>query len=512
MTPPDRRLHPLSVLFDLGSQVKSFVVPGLLLLIGAGSAGFGWEAWLGVLIVPYSVIALGRYLTFRYRYGPQELVVRSGLFFRNERHIPYARIQNIDAVQNVLHRIFRVVEVRIQTGGGTEPEATLRVLPVAGLVEMRERVFAHRAPHTGVPVEAGIADAPSANAALAPEAGRVLLHLPPRELVVCGLVDNRGTLVIAAAIGLLWEVGLLQRATDRLFGDSRLMRALARQAAATVFEDGGATVSRLLFAIAGFVALLVVVRVFSVGWALVRLYGFTLTRIGEDVRVEFGLITRVVATIPLRRIQTVTVRDGPLHRASKRVSVRVTTAGGESGEAATTQREWLAPLIRRERVEDLLREIAPEVDLAGVPWERVHPRAFGRKLRSLLVVAALLTLPTVPFLRSWAILVLVLFSAWAFAMARVTIRHLRWAMTGDAVYLRNGALWRYVTVARFAKIQTVALHESPFDRRATMARVRVDTAGAGDEFRVDIPYLPRDTARVLQQRLAIEAAETAFRW
>ena len=72
-------------------------------------------------------------------------MIQSGLIFRNERHIPYARIQNLDAVQNVVHRLLRVIEVRVQTGAGAEPEATISVLPAAALDEMRRRVFAREA-------------------------------------------------------------------------------------------------------------------------------------------------------------------------------------------------------------------------------------------------------------------------------------------------------------------------------------------------------------------------------
>ena len=41
-----------------------------------------------------------------YAFADEELVVRSGLLFRNERHIRYSRIQNIETVQNPLHRAF----------------------------------------------------------------------------------------------------------------------------------------------------------------------------------------------------------------------------------------------------------------------------------------------------------------------------------------------------------------------------------------------------------------------
>ena len=37
--PSERRLHPLSFVFDIAGQLRQLVVPGLVLLVGAGSAG-----------------------------------------------------------------------------------------------------------------------------------------------------------------------------------------------------------------------------------------------------------------------------------------------------------------------------------------------------------------------------------------------------------------------------------------------------------------------------------------
>jgi membrane protein YdbS with pleckstrin-like domain len=64
-----------------------------------------------------------------------------------------------------------------------------------------------------------------------------------------------------------------------------------------------------------------------------------------------------------------------------------------------------------------------------------------------------------------------------------------------------------------AKVQAVTRIESPFDRATAMARVRVDTAGAGERsHRIDVPYLPREAAYELYGKLAAGAAGTAFRW
>ena len=153
--PSEQRLHLSTLLFDLARHVKQFAVPAVLVLFGASQSTGGpggmfgrlpdrWELWLLVLFVPATVFSIVRYLTFRLRYDDRELVIRTGLVFRNERHIPFSRIQNVDASQNVFHRLFDVAEVRVETGGGKEEEAKLSVLPHAAFLEMRGHVFRER--------------------------------------------------------------------------------------------------------------------------------------------------------------------------------------------------------------------------------------------------------------------------------------------------------------------------------------------------------------------------------
>ncbi len=520
MPSEDRRLHPLSILFGLISGLRSFALPGLLLLIGAGSAGLMvWELWALPFLIPSMVISSVRYFSFRYRYEENEMVIRTGFLFRNERHVPYARIQNVDGVQNVLHRLLNVVEVRVETGGGQEPEAKMSVLPVADFEEMRRRVFEEK---RQMAVPAASPAVSEGSPAVPAVASRTLLQLSPRELILHGFIQNRGFVIIAAAAGLLWEMGIANRFGDWSWGDWQFwekgfVRDLSRDVMVALFGDGGVPWSRITLALVGLAALLVLVRLVSMGWALVRLYGFRLMLEGEDLRTEYGLLTRVTATIPLRRIQTVTVHEGPFHRLFGRASVKVQTAGGggEWGEEdkEKTQREWLAPILRRDALPALLREMLPGLDLTGVDWRPVHPRAFRRELKASMLFSSLFAVPFVVYWKWWGLASLPVLLVLAAIGARLHVKHLGWATTDRAVFFRTGWAWRQVSVAPFVKIQAVAIHESPFDRRAAMARVRVDTAGGGEgSHRVDIPYLSRETARDLYDLLATQAAQTAFRW
>ena len=380
--PSERRLHPLSFVFDIVGQVRQFVVPGLVVLVGAGSAGLDWQGWLTLLVIPYAIVALVRSMTFRYRFDPDELVMTSGLIFRNERHVPYGRIQNIDAVQNVLHRLLRVVEVRVETGGGDEPEARMRVLPLPALEEMRERVLAGRTGRAG-PQAAGTAAAVEQPR---PER-RTLLALGLRELLLAGFIDSKGLIIVGAAFGLLWEVGLFDPTINFVFGENATGRGVTRQVGRALLGGGMPSIGRIAILTLGFAAFVLVIRLLSMGWSLIRLWGFRLNRLSDDLGTEFGLFTRVMATIPLRRIQTLTVRQSLLHRVFKTAAIRVDSAegtgGGEGGQGRGARRESLAPIVNVADVPRLLAEVLPDVDVAGVTWRPVDPLRFPARLQGI---------------------------------------------------------------------------------------------------------------------------------
>ena len=519
--PSEQRLHWATLFFDLAKHVKQFALPAVLVIFGASQSSGGpggmfdrmpdrWEAWLLLLFVPATVVSIIRYLTFQLRYDERELVIRSGLIFRNERHIPFSRIQNVDAVQNVFHRLLGVAEVRVETGGGKEEEAKLSVLPHSTFLEMRQHVFRERVAPS---LEAAESPTSALQAPLALEAQTVsraeLLHLSIRELLLCGFLENKGMVLIGAAFGVGWETGLLNRVSGQFF-DRFFFRNLARS-----FSDGPFPVERVAIGIGGFAVFLVVVRIISMIWAFVRLYDFRLTRVGEDLRTEYGLFTKVAATVPIRRVQAITINAGPLHRWLKRATVRVATAGGmgKKNQSAANVREWLAPLIRQEALPRLLQQVLPGFDLSIVSWQPVHPRAFARAMKPMLVFTAIFTLGAALLIGWGAIGVLLLMLLWGVISTRQHVAHLGWAEDDEVVMMKSGWIWQQITLARVNKIQAVAMHQTPFDRRAAMARVRVDTAGAGEfSHRVDIPYLDHQVARGLAQRLSASAANTTFRW
>ena len=118
-----RRLHPLSLVFRIGTAARRMLFP--LVALFFVSRGQGTELWLAVLFVPSVVAAIVSYVSYAYRLGDDELVIRQGIVTRNERHVPYARIQNIDLVQGLLQRWLAVAEVRFETASGEDRKSVV---------------------------------------------------------------------------------------------------------------------------------------------------------------------------------------------------------------------------------------------------------------------------------------------------------------------------------------------------------------------------------------------------
>ena len=183
---PTLKLHPISWIFVAVNHVKQFVFA----LIAAAVVGSNRDAglwWPLAVVLPLVAAALWHQWVFRYGFSDRGLVIHEGLIFRNVRTVDYERIENVDTQRGVLHRMAGVAEVRVETSSGGKPEALIRVLSLADVQAMRERIFAQRgaAGRAGEGAEgmAGAEGADGYGAALSAADREILLALPPAELV-----------------------------------------------------------------------------------------------------------------------------------------------------------------------------------------------------------------------------------------------------------------------------------------------------------------------------------------
>src|SRR5215468_4200076 len=263
------RLHPLTIAFSLLKAARGIIPAMSLLFFGNKVYGF---MLLTAVVASTVATALARYFSFTYRIEGNELITQHGILERKQRSIPLERIQEIRVEQGVLHRVFDVVDAKIETGGGGGAEASLSVLSRSEVERLRRAVFERAAM-----IRSG-AGAGRGEERVAAAPGRVIIRrLGLKDLILIGLTTNHLISALALA-GAIWNFA------EEHIPESFRQRAgnlLYRESSRLFMQD---TVTTIALAIVGALAVLLIGALFSTIASIIRFYGFTLSRAGEDLR------------------------------------------------------------------------------------------------------------------------------------------------------------------------------------------------------------------------------------
>ena len=532
------RLHPLTLFFAAWNSIRGFLVPALVVLFLRRDTGaLGWiplAAAMGAVAVGWAVL---RYFTFSYWMtdgtgaNGGELILRSGVLARTERHIPLARVQDVRLKQGMMHRLLRVVEVQIETAGGQGAEAKLSVLSQAEATRLRDAIFAHRAAAAPAAAEAAPPVGASAGAAtspvlVAPHAAvrHTVRRVSTRELILAGVTSNQvasGLAVIAGAFALLDDLVDLRTMGPRVVAAERAFQ--------NWLASGGPAAVALVVA-GGFVLLVVIGLVISVMGSVLLFHGFELSLAGEDLHRSYGLLTRHASSLPRRRIQLLRVEEGFLRRLLKLATLRVNSAGSKPTEGETEKGlDVLLPVVPRNEVPGLLPIVFPDLrdgrpasvlpdaqplsyDAPPQPaWRRVSRRAIWRgtvKGSSLVLLATI----AVVYGKGLTGLLLLAGVPVVYALNLLAYRHLGYADEGGFFRTRRGWLSRVTHVVPVRNVQAVVIRQNPLDRRHRVATVQVDTAGQAGGAGPTVSNVGWDDAVALASALAHQAATQRYRW
>ncbi|WEL29040.1 PH domain-containing protein [Haloferax volcanii] len=469
------RLSPLSVPYRAVQRSASIAFALAFLAFTGGTTfggflgGLGAVALVGVVVVAIAGYELAYFRRFEYELTPDTLDIRSGVFSRRNREIPYRRIQNVDISRNVAQRLVGIAAVDLETAGGGETEGSLRFVSYEEARRIQSEVARLKRGGTD-----GDASEPEQE---------LLFELTPRELAIVGALSFDLRLP-----GLVFVFG------------STVFPIVASYVDVPVPAGSAAAAG------VGIVALVLLVALVS--WAagfasaVVNYYGFRLSRVGDELQYERGLLQRYNGSIPLDKLQTLTVEDNPLKRRFGYATLLVETAGyapssdGTNGSGGGGRgSEAAIPLATRDRVLGLVADLeGVELPTFEGPPTRIRRRYAVRY--SLVLGGATLALYGADRLLPQEI-------PWFVPLALVPVavvagalqwRHRGYALTEDHIVTRNGFWKRETRFVPYYRVQTVIERRTIFQRRWRVSTVTADTAGSislvgGDATAVDIEVI-----------------------
>jgi putative membrane protein len=355
---------------------------------------FESRPWV-VAVVVLALLAVGSvagYVSWRFTYyalTPTELRIRTGVLFRRTTHIRLDRIQAVDVVQSLFARVVGVASLKIDVVGTSDSDVLAYVSEDEARALRGELLLRAR----------GTAGDPQDPVATPP--AQHLLHVPPRALALSLLL--RGpvlVLLLACSAALLgWVVA---------GADLTILPAALIPAATVLYITGQASVGRFL-----------------------EEYDWTLAATADGLTIDRGLLQRAHETVPVGRVQTVSVIEPLLWRSMGLARVEMHVAGSTN--------TVLVPVAPREAALGVLTHVVLGQELP--PDQAFHPapRAAARCLP-------------------------------------IWWRGQAFAVTAMLFVTRRGLLQRRTTLVPHVKAQSIRLTRGPWQRLWGLCSVHVDAA------------------------------------
>ncbi len=487
------RLARVSPVFLFIEVAKKSIFPLVVTFLGT-SGGVQDRIFIGVAVF-FSLFSIIQYWFFHYWLEDDRLVVKSGILFKSLRQVPYERIQNITTERNILHRLFNVTTLQIESASGQKPEALIRVISteqaryvhqfIADKSSHVERLEAHR----------------SAEHSEQTRQHTALFHMPPKQVFRRGLVSLKALLPIGIVFSFLFQ-------NDALRGQ---VTAFLTQFIGGLHLEMWTWQTWALYGVVWLIAGIFVLLAISVAIAFLQFHDFTLDKKGERLHIQTGLLTNRQAMVPIKRIQLIRIIQSPLHRLLNQVSIKMETAGGVSEDNAMSM-HWLAPLIPEHEAHDFLKQIQPQMNWSEIEWQAIEPVARKRVFKKGLLLVLVLMVPFAYLYAWWAMLMLIMVPyAWWYAGQYV--RKAAFTHNRHVVGSRSGVFFHQQQFVDIYKIQNIKWHQTPFDRRYTMARLTVDTAGSSVMAQpVSLHYVFDDRLQPIYRNLIQQVADSRFVW
>lgn len=465
-----RRTNPLTVATGIASLAGATVVFGLQLVL---TPGRGQPPWLLVVFGLFLGVrgisdTLGWFLR-TYAVSADRLVIDEGVLTRHHRVVPFERVQQIDVSQDLIGQALGLAAVRIDSAGEGGTTVHLKLLDKQRAEGLRSFVLERRAALQALRA-AGASTASTATGPVAPAP-------PPPEHAL--LRVGAGRLALSVLAGPLAIVGI-----------GLVAVGLATAAAIAVTGDGVAAAATVAtMSLVGAVGL----AVLGVSGSVLNLWDLTVSRVGDDLRLSHGLLQVRTLTLPRRRVQHVTVVDGPLQRALGFASLTLHSAAPPSAAAGNQTnvagRFWI-PYVARDELPATLHR------LLGGDWAvpALTPRGPAARRRAVVrraALGALLALPALLLGAAGGVLILVgVALGWAWGLG--AHRRAGWADTDRLIVLAHGLLVHRVELVPANRVQSGRTTASPFQRRQGLATAHLDIAGGSSPELYDLEVGPAE--------------------
>lgn len=433
-----RRLHPAAIIFNILKSVKELFFSLLIISVGANFTIF--IIVLAAFTVLVSIHGFLSWYRFSYYVTDEELWIEYGIFKRTKRSIAKNRIQSIDLTESVIHRLFKLTRVQIETAsGGRNAEAALSAISFRDATELRNALKNNGEVDVDIPEEA---------------------YLAKKEITFSRLLL---TGITAGGLGII--IGFI------VVGFSELEELIPETVYDYTFE--WLVTASIILIVLIIISILAIIWLLSIFWTLLRYGKFTIQRTESELFITRGLLERKQLTIPLHRIQAIGIEENILRQPFGYAFIFAEIAGGNT-DRKLADSTILFPLLHRREINAFLDEFVPDFSWKEeeIEWTKPPPAAlpFYYVRSSLLFLVASIVISI--FFRHFAWIPLILF-LFSLGLGWLRYKDAGFHLTRGRLLLRYRLIKRITVLVYQKRIQAFEKKNHALESKRGLASMKI---------------------------------------
>ena len=466
----ETRLHPMSIFYRLIVNLPALLIPAYIGLANNQKDELFFLiafAAYGILIFPMIFL---NYYYFTFYISSSEFVIKSGVFSRKQRNIPLKRIQNINIEQNFLQRLLRIAVVKIETAGDAATEGQLEFVSADMAEYIRKVINSYKNRIRRQELDEAIEKQALSDKAgndegtKAPEnifeeeTSKELFRLSVGDLIIHGMMRFR-PVILVAVFTVIQYLNIMPDTVEDI-QDNYYFEYLLRMNSDTI----------IFYLALGLVLTVILSWIADILLTVNKFYGFRLELEGNKLLTSYGLLGKRKGTVPLKKLQFMSIVSNFISRRFGFYGLQIQTAGLNENRRTP---EVAVPIAKFDRIKQLSLDIKDYVfpDKFDNVSKKTIRRAMVRYLLALVPLAVISY-----FIFPGALWALLLAPLLYFA-AVLRYQYRGYKIYDDYVLIKQGFIFQRINIIPIEKIQTIHIVASFFQRQLGLASLNIDTAG-----------------------------------
>ena len=414
----------------------------------------------------YSTVAFFKYYFY---IKDNKLIVEKGVFKKSFLEIPFDRIQSINTEQNVIHRLFNVVKLNMDTAGSANSELQLFALDLNIASQLNAHILKEKK---------SLSHIDDIQESAAKDDKKIIFNLSVSQLLKVGVTENH---IRSGGILLFFFFYIFDSLED--VGLDVLSETEAYVPAAQEMVQS-LIVVLILIAIFAFVAFMI-----SMVRTVLRFYDLKMYRKGGGFIIVSGLLNKKERAAKDDKIQLVKWSQNLLQRLGGIYEVLMKQASSqEVGEIKSFKVVGLSKSEVNAAQSYVFKNRYSE--LYSIPLNGIDIYYFVRRL----LIWSYLFIPLFILLILKTKSIILIYAVFLYALvilgSYLSYKKKKYALGNEMLRIDGGVFGRQSTAMPLFKVQNVSLTETPFQRRRQLSSLIIYTASG----QLKIPEIPKNRA------------------